>query len=53
MPEYIYKEVYFHQYCKQCEYRDLDETESPCFECLEDPVNAYSHKPVKFKERED
>lgn len=52
MNEEGFKEVYFHEYCKLCKHEKLEETESPCFECLEDPVNAYSHKPVKFEEKE-
>lgn len=47
-----YKEVYFHMYCQKCKHWELDQNQSPCFECLEDPVNAYSHKPVMFEEKE-
>ena len=47
----IYKEVRFDQYCNKCKYKDLDESESPCYECLEDPVNVYSHKPVHWEEK--
>lgn len=49
--EYPYKEVHFHDYCLKCEYYDRKE-EDPCFECLENPVNLYSHKPLKFKKSE-
>ena len=45
-----YKEVYFHEYCEKCEYKDVDEVKDPCNECLSEPDNLYSHKPVKFKE---
>lgn len=45
------KIVEFDQYCKNCVYKDLPETEDPCFDCLEDPVNTYSHRPTKYKER--
>lgn len=48
--EYIFKEVYFDN-CKTCEHCDLKETEDPCFECLNEAVNANSHKPVKWKEK--
>ena len=44
------KEVYFDQYCKTCRHADLDEIQEPCCECLEEPMNAYSHKPVKWEE---
>lgn len=45
------KEVYFDQYCKTCKYEKLDESEYPCDDCLSNPVNTYSHKPVKYEER--
>lgn len=46
-----YKEVYFDQYCKTCKYKDTKETDDPCDECLYEPVNLYSHKPVKWEEK--
>ena len=45
-----YKEVYFDQYCKKCEHKDIPDDKSPCHECLDEPVNLHSHKPVKFEE---
>ena len=50
--EYPYKEVHVHDYCVKCKYYDRKEEEDPCFECLENPVNLYSHKPLKFKKSE-
>lgn len=47
-----YKEVYFDKYCKTCKYKNLKESDDPCDECLEETVNAYSHKPVKYEEEE-
>lgn len=47
------KEVYFDKYCSYCEYKDLKEYKDPCHECLSNPVNLYSHKPVKFKSKLD
>lgn len=47
-----YKEVYFDQYCKTCEHEKNGEEKEPCSECLENPVNLYSHKPVNWKEKE-
>ena len=47
--EDIYKEVYFDQFCKKCEHKDKKESEDPCFECLDNPENLYSHKPVNYK----
>ena len=46
-----YKLVDFEEYCKTCEYKDLEDNLDPCNECLEHPVNLYSHKPVKWKEK--
>lgn len=46
-----YKEVYFDQYCKTCTHSDKYEHEEPCFECLEHPMNVYSHKPINYEER--
>lgn len=48
--ESIYKEVYFGEYCCKCKYEKLDEAVDPCHECLENPVNLYSHKPINFEE---
>lgn len=46
-----YKNVNFHEYCWRCEHYDKDENQSPCFECLEDPVNSHSKEPINFEER--
>ncbi len=46
-----YKEVYFDQYCKTCKYNLSKEDEDPCYECLENPTNLYSHKPVNYEEQ--
>lgn len=45
------KFVEFHLYCPICKYGDLPETEDPCNECLGEPVNMESHKPVLFQLR--
>lgn len=45
------KFVYFGIYCKSCKYADESEDTEPCAECLAEPVNQYSHKPVKYEER--
>lgn len=50
MPNYDYKEVYFDQYCKTCKHKDVKDTKDPCNECLDEPVNLHSHKPVKYEE---
>lgn len=52
MEEIIHKEVYFDLYCKTCEHAKTAEADSPCAECLEEPCNEYSHKPIKYKKRD-
>ena len=37
-------------YCKFCEHKNKSEDDEPCFECLENPVNIDSHRPVCFKD---
>lgn len=46
-----YKEVYFDEYCGKCQYNELKESEDPCTECLENPVNVDSHKPINWEEK--
>ena len=48
-----YKEVIFGDYCSRCIHADKSEQEEPCFECIAEPVNLWSHKPVKFEPKED
>lgn len=50
--EETYKEVYYSQYCKNCKHEKLKEYDDPCHDCLNEPVNVYSHKPVYFEEKE-
>jgi hypothetical protein len=50
--EIEYQEVKFHKYCPKCKYKDLKDTESPCCECMEEPINQYTDRPVKFEEKE-
>lgn len=47
-----YKEVFFDEYCSKCKNYECKEDEDPCHECLENPVNEHSHKPVMFEEME-
>lgn len=48
--EDIYREVNFEKYCKTCENRKKDEKFDPCNDCLEEPMNENSEKPVYWKE---
>ena len=47
-----YKEVYFNQYCSKCKHKDVKDYDEPCDECLCNPINLNSHKPVKWEENE-
>lgn len=47
-----YKEVYFHEHCKNCKHYVKDDMQKePCFECLSEPARQYTHKPIKFEEK--
>lgn len=52
MDDQVYKEVYFDKYCRTCRHVKLGETDAPCDECLSEPVNLNSHRPVKYEEKE-
>lgn len=49
-----YKEVYLGQYCKTCRFEkdSEDDVNSPCWDCLQQPMNVHSHKPVKYERAE-
>lgn len=47
------KEVRFDLYCPDCEWRTTDDDEDPCDECLGNPINLYSQKPIKFRKKEE
>ena len=44
------KEVRFDWYCKSCKHKDVKDSDDPCNECLDNPVNLHSHKPTKYEE---
>ena len=46
--EFEEKIVEFDKWCSKCKHYELSESEEPCFHCLENPVNSYSHRPVRF-----
>lgn len=46
--QYDYKIVRFDIYCNMCKYKNLNEGKDPCNECLNNPANLHSRKPVKF-----
>lgn len=51
MDHQSYKEVYFHEYCKTCKHKDLKEHEEPCNECLSEPTNLDTHRPVRYEKK--
>lgn len=46
------KEVYFDKFCSTCVNRDVDDLEMPCDECLGEPTNLYSNRPIKYESDE-
>lgn len=47
------KEVRFDLYCSKCLNETLSEHEDPCDECLAQGWNDESHKPIRFKPKEE
>lgn len=45
------KIVHFDEYCKTCKHSEKKDKEEPCAECLENPGNVHSHKPVRWGEK--
>ena len=45
------KEVYYYKYCKSCKHKNDPEDSDPCHECLSNPCNEHSHKPVCWEEK--
>lgn len=46
-----YKIVEFDKYCDNCKHKDLNDDLEPCNECLTNPVNENSKKPINFEEK--
>ena len=51
MAEYAEKIVRFDIWCPKCKHRNKAENEAPCYDCLEEPVNIDSQKPIHWEER--
>lgn len=45
--------VYFGKYCKTCKREKLPENKPPCDECLKNPINLNSHRPVNYEDKND
>lgn len=62
--ENLTKEVFYHRYCPTCEFNEKFSTSTnsdgtktldicdECHECLNNPSNTYSHKPLYYKEKQ-
>jgi hypothetical protein len=46
-----YKIVYFEKFCNNCQNEKTSESDEPCRECLQHPVNEDSHQPVNYKKQ--
>lgn len=46
------KMVEFHKFCDSCKHADVKEWEDPCHECLSEPTNVASIKPINYEEKE-
>ena len=46
------QEVNFDVYCEKCEHKEVKDTDDPCNECLDYPINQNSHKPVNYKSKD-
>lgn len=44
------KIVDFNKYCPLCKHFDINEEKDPCNECLTEPTNIDSRKPINFVE---
>ena len=44
-----YKEVKFDIFCVACKHRDKNDNDKPCAECLDNPTNLYSHRPINWE----
>lgn len=42
--------VDYHTYCPLCKFRDKSESDDPCWDCLQEPVNENSTIPTSFRE---
>ncbi len=47
------KEVRYDLYCHTCKYKDVDQADDPCDECLSTPMNDGSVKPVNYEKARD
>ena len=46
--EYIDKIVDF-EYCNKCKHEKCPSSQDPCHDCLNNPTNVHSHRPINFE----
>ena len=42
--------VRYDLWCHKCKHKKVESTDSPCTECLDEPVNTNTNQPVLFEE---
>ncbi len=42
--------VRYDKWCDRCKHRDIPENDDPCEQCLDNPINENSEKPIYFEE---
>jgi hypothetical protein len=45
------KIVDFYEYCPTCKHEKLSEDDDPCYDCLNEPVNIDSRRPVNWEKK--
>lgn len=45
------KIVEFDKYCKSCKHFTKKESEDPCHDCLNEPTNINSRKPIMYEKK--
>ena len=43
--------VRYDLWCDKCKHKTINENDEPCEECLSNPINTHTEKPVKFEEK--
>ena len=41
--------VDFNKYCRTCKYKDFNECDDPCNDCLDYPTNVNSERPLRYE----
>lgn len=47
--ELIDHEVYYDYYCPRCIYEKIEMWDDPCENCLKNPMQPHSHKPLEYR----